>query len=250
MITGCVNRDTFPPKSTRTLVRTLLAVGLLTAVGLVLTYGSARAQLAISDGRNVIDFGCVGMDFKVFSNFHLINRGATPVKVKSINVPCDCSEVWISDSTITPGDSVRVRLSFDTKNLYGKTIRAFKIYTNDPKAPTLEYVYHSLVGQWPFGLRPDPTSVFFLPGVRAREVALRNPLLDNVVLTVLDQADTLYTIKVVSAKAVKGGKAVLEVTPRDGIQAGTYLSSFRVRLQPADSKETILMTIPVKIVRY
>lgn len=249
MITGCENRDTCPlPKAN--IKNRRLALLLLAALAVVFSAPSAGAQVVISDGQNLIDFGCVGGDFKVFANFHLVNRGTATVKVKSINVPCSCSEVWISDSTLKPGDSSRVRLIFDTKNLYGKTIRSFKIYTSDPRAPEIEYAYRSLIGQWPFGLRPDPTSLFFLPSVKTKRLTFGNPALASVTLRILDQADSTYSIKVLSDKAVKGGKVELEVSPKEGLKAGTYLSSFRLQLDPSDGREPFLYSVPVKIVRY
>jgi hypothetical protein len=248
MTTGCENRKTRPsPKAN---IWGSLFCLLLVALAASLSAATGGERVMISNGQNVIDFGCVGGDFKVFSNFHLVNKGNTTVKVRSINVPCNCSEVLISDSTVKPNDSVKVRLSFDTKNLYGKTIRTFKIYTSDPRAPEIEYAYRSIIGQWPMGIRPDPTSLFFLPTIKTKRLAFANPSLERVILRLLDQADTTYSIKVLSDKAVKGGKAELEVTLKDGLPSGTYLSSFRLQLDPCDGHEPFLYTVPIKIVRY
>ncbi len=247
MITGCANKVI-----SRRPKKNILSLGVPPAVLslLLLVTGPVMAQVTISGNGSMVDFGEVGIDFKVFANLHLVNKSANPVRVKSINVPCSCSAVSIADSTLKPGDSTAFRLTFDTKNLYGKTVRAFTIYTSDPATPKLEYSYYSVVGQWLFGIRPNPTSLFFLPTMKTKTLTFANDAVDQMTLKVVDQADTTYTIKVLNDKAVKGGKAELEVTPRPGLKPGTYLSSFRVLFIVPKQSEPILLSVPVKIVRY
>jgi hypothetical protein len=211
---------------------------------------SATADIVISNRQPLIDFGSVGMDFKVYSRFYIVNTGSSPVRVKSINVPCSCSSVALADSLMKAGESTMVRLTFDTKNLYGKTIRSFTINTSDLQTPIVEYAYHSLVGQWPFGFKPDPMSLIFLATVKEKRVAIPNGAFPSVDVSFLDQADTMYTVTIQNRKIVKGGKAEIVVSVHDGVKAGTYLSSFRVRIEPAGGAEPFVVTIPIRIVRY
>lgn len=247
MITGCANKDISPRSKESNHNRR----GIFAAVMIMLLAAApAIGQVVISGKSSALDFGEVGMDFKVFTTFHLVNKSSNPVRVKSINVPCSCSSVAISDSTLKPGDSSAVRLMFDTKNMYGKTIRSFTIFTSDPATPKLEYSYYSVVGQWLFGIRPNPTSLFFLPTMKTKTLSFPNEAVDHMTLKVLDQADTTYTIKVLNDKAVKGGRADLEISPKEGLKPGTYLSSFRVEVSLSGQRDPFLISVPVKIVRY
>ena len=247
MIIGCDNRATSRRRAVH-IKRSLFNLGvlLLFAVGAT----TASADIVISNRQPLIDFGSVGMDFKVYSRFFVVNTGTAPVRVKSINVPCSCSSVALADSLIRAGESTMVRLTFDTKNLYGKTIRSFTINTSDLHTPVVEYAYHSLVGQWPFGFKPDPNSLIFLPSVKEKRVSIPNNAFESVNVRFLDQADTSYTVAVQNEKIVKGGKADIVVSVHDRVKAGTYLSSFRVLIEPAGGAQPFVLTIPIRIVRY
>jgi hypothetical protein len=247
MTIGCDNKGTSRRRAVH-IRRSIIFWGIL----LFIAVGAdmASADIVISNRQPLIDFGSVGMDFKVHSRFFIVNTGGSPVRVKSINVPCSCSSVALADSLVKPGESTMVRLTFDTKNLYGKTIRSFTINTSDAHTPVVEYAYHSLVGQWPFGFKPDPISLIFLPSVKEKRVSIPNGEFESVRVRLLDQADTSYTVVVQNEKIVKGGKAEIVVSVHDGMKAGTYLSSFRVLIEPAGGTQPFVVTTPIRIVRY
>jgi hypothetical protein len=247
MIIGCDNRDTSRRRAAH-IKKSVLYWGifLFSVVGARM----ATADIVISNSQPMIDFGSVGMDLKVYSRFYVVNTGSSPVRVKSINVPCSCSSVALADSLIKAGESTMVRLTFDTKNLYGKTIRSFTINTSDSRTPVVEYAYHSLVGQWPFGFKPDPISLIFLPTVQEKRVSIPNVAFESVKVRFLDQADTSYSVAVQNEKIVKGGKAEIVVKVHDRVKAGTYLSSFRALVEPAGGIQPFVVTIPLRIVRY
>lgn len=223
------------------------------ALALAFTFSwttSFAAGSALRASDNGFDFGHAGIDFKLFHTVVLRNEGAKDITLRSANVPCECTSVQIMDTLLKPGESTSVRISLDTYSLFGPNTKQFSIQTSDPNIPKFEYPYTCTVGQWPQGLKPDPINLFFLPGHKTKKVSIPNPALDKVTVTLVDQADPVYTVAIARPEARKGERAEVEVTPKEGLRPGTYFSSFRLRLDRSDGAGPVLLNIPVKIVRY
>jgi hypothetical protein len=212
------------------------------------TYISVAAGLRPID--RIYDFGEVAIDFQIFHEFLLVNRSSEPIHLDSIKVNCDCSRVWTADSTVSPGDTARIGLEFDTRDYYGRTSKVIKVYTDDPGISKHELFYLSTVGQWYMGLRPNPVSLFFLPGRDSIELTILNPALNETEVTGVDLFNDVLTARIVRKKASKGEKLVLEISPKKGLAKGTYHTSFRIAIKVPGGDEPIYKTIPAKIVRY
>lgn len=228
-----------------------IAIGLLVAVtcaGLGGTSLAGNSALKASDAG--FDFGHAGIDFKLFHTLTLRNDGQRDITLHSANVPCECTSVQITDTLLQPGESTNVRITLDTYSLFGPSNKQFSIQTSDPATPKFEYPYFCTAGQWPQGLKPDPINLFFLPGHNAKKITVPNPVLDRVSVALLDQADAVFNVTILKAEARKGERAEIEVAPKDDLRPGTYLSSFRLRLERPDGAGPVLLNIPVKIVRY
>lgn len=227
-------------------------LSLISTAVLLLAVGATFAGTGdkLEYGETKYDFGNIGIDYTGYYNFPIYNPGATPVKIKGAGASCDCSRVSVRDTLIEPGDTVYVRLSYSTRNFRGPTMQTFTVETDNPRTPAITVQYSSVVGQWVEGVKPDPLSLFFLPGQKPKDITIANPMFSKMTATYLDQADTLYTVKVVNDKAGKGDDIKIEVAPHEGIAAGTYDSSFRVQVEVTNIEQPIILTIPVKIVRY
>jgi hypothetical protein len=196
------------------------------------------------------DFGCVGIDFNVYYVYHLINHGNTAVHIKSIDASCDCSSVQCADSVIAPGDTVDCRLQFNTKDYYGKMSRHITVNSDDQREPELKMYFFATVGQWMYRVKPEPSSLFFLPGQKTKTVTLSNPDIDNLTLREIDCTDDIVVVEPVTKTADKGESIQLKVTPKPDLVAGTYQTNFRVCLDIPGAEQSLFLTIPVKIVRY
>lgn len=226
----------------------LAAFGVTSLV--VILIGLSDAFAAQADGKRTVDFGVVGVDFLVYHSFRYVNTSPQTVLLKTKNVPCECSKVKIADTLLAPGDSTDIRLEFDTKNVFGPTVKSFTLSTTDPAFPTLEYYYMSNVGQWLLGIKPNPPSVFFLPAHSSKRVTIANPRANSLGITLIDQADSNFTVKMIKGKVAKGESGELEIVVAPNLPKGTYYSSFRIRMEPSEGANPFLLTIPVKIVRY
>ncbi len=228
------------------------ALTLITAIILVAAAASSYAKTdgRLEYGETKYNFGYIGIDYTGYYNFPIYNPGNEPVVILGAGASCDCSRVSVKDTLIEPGDTVTVRLSYNTRNFRGPTMQTFTVETNNPKTPAITVSYSSVVGQWVEGVKPDPLSLFFLPGQKPKDIIIPNPKFSKMSVSYLDQADTLYTVKLVENDVSKGGTVKIEVAPHDGIAAGTYDSNFRVQVEVPGIEEPIILTIPVKIVRY
>lgn len=201
--------------------------------------------------ERIFDFGAVGIDYLVYHNFEFINRDSVPIRIDSAYVNCDCSKVWILDSVIAPGDTGRIKLQFTTKDYYGRTSKAMQVYTNSDFTPHLECFYLSTIGQWLMGIRPNPVSVFFLPGAAPKEIKIGNPALDGVKIIGVESYNDWVTVEVSEESADKGDMLGLTVTTAEGLPKGNYYTNFRIQIEmPVEFKEPLFLTVPVKIVRY
>jgi len=211
---------------------------------------AAAAQTGLYCPDPTHDFGSIGFDFEVFHDYPLINGSDKTIDIVSCVVTCDCSRALVIDSSLAPGDTAWVRLSFSTTDYYGPSRKTVTIETSDPDAPPLELYYTAQIGQWRYGVRPEPVSLFYLPGKKSKTAALMNPELDFIKITNIERFDDRFSVEIKTEKASKGKSVEMLVAPREDLPAGTYLSNFEVTLEVPDGLEPLVVTIPVKIVRY
>ncbi len=224
---------------------------LLAAIMIVSTTAmAAEPKRGLTLSEQVYDFGHVGIEFKLSHTFRLINNGERPIRILKLEVSCNCSMVGLLDSLIKPGDSVFLPLKYDTKDLFGPTAKSFQVSTDDPDQPELQFFYKSIVGQWYDGLKPNPMSLFFLPGQKPRIVTIPNRSFDEISLSIKEQSDTTFDIAVLKEDARKNQALKLEVRPKANLNRGTYLSSFTIRVSTGQDRKPVFLTVPVKTVIY
>ena len=224
----------------------LIAVPLLCGL---LNVSSARAE-SLSYSEQIWDFGHVGIDFKIFHTYWIANNGTDSVHVKDVVVTCECSSVSKSDSVIAPGDTVYFKLTFETKNYYGAVNRSFEVSLDSKEIPELQFHYLATVGQWFYGVKPEPISLFFLPSHKSLTITVTNTSFDEIGTHVVEQADPYFTAQVETASASRGKAVAVEIKPSESIGPGTYKSSLTIAVETGQTEKPALLTIPVKIVRY
>lgn len=197
-----------------------------------------------------IDFGHIGVDYNLYQTVEINNTGSSELVISDVYPSCDCSRTWVADTIVQPGESTTVRLKFNTKNWYGVTEQYFSIESNDPKLPTIKIPYHSLVGQWVKGIYPKPKAIFFLPGKSQAQLEIANTKYDLLELELIDQADPFFRVAIAQNSAEKGDKLLIKVIVDESLSKGTHESSFRLRIIAAGRKEPVILSIPVKIVKY
>jgi hypothetical protein len=110
--------------------------------------------------------------------------------------------------------------------------------------------YRAQIGQWRYNVRPDPVSLFYLPGKKVKTATLINNELDFIKIRDLRILDDRISVEVTRDEASKGERIEMMVTPKEELPTGTYLTNFEVVLDVPEGLEAFVVTIPVKIVRY
>ncbi len=199
----------------------------------------------------IFDFGAVGIDYLLYHEFEFVNRSSEPIRIDSAVVSCDCSKAWVIDSVVAPGDTGRVKLQFSTKDYYGRTSKSMQVFTNSEFSPKMECFYLSTIGQWLMGIRPNPSSIFFLPGAAPKVIKILNPSLEGVSITAIENYNDWVSIEVSKESADTGEAMELKVILADNLPKGNYYTNFRIQLKmPDEFKKPHFLTMPVKIVRY
>ena len=201
--------------------RQLLTLSIATLFLSVFSPTDSQAQ-SLSYSDQVWDFGHVGIDFKVYHSYWIANDGDSPVSIKDIVVTCECSHVLGSDTVIAPGDTVFFKLTFETKNYYGAVNRSFSVILGSEEIPELQFHYLATVGQWFYGIKPDPISLFFLPAHKSRIITVTNSSFDELETRIIEQSDESIIASVKTNSARKGKAIEIEVRPSDAIGSGTF----------------------------
>jgi hypothetical protein len=221
-------------------------------LGVALMAGAltAYAGVPLEQVDRIYDFGEVGIGFDIYHEFKVLNQGNEPIRIDSATVRCDCSTAWLIDSVVAPGDTGRIGLRFNTEDYYGKTSKALKVHIDVIPDRPAEYFYLTTVGQWFVGIKPDPISLFFLPGSSEKTITISNPAVDWIKIAEIDPYNDFVSTDIIEEKASKGKNLELVVRPKADLGEGTFYTNFRIKLELPEEFEPIYLTIPVKIVRY
>ena len=98
----------------------------------------AAPELAVEQGT--FNFGNIAQGKKVQHNFSIKNSGDAPLLIKQLNAACGCTAAKPSSSTILPGRSAEIQVTFDSGNFSGKVQKSVTMTTNAGKAPS--YTFH------------------------------------------------------------------------------------------------------------
>jgi hypothetical protein len=210
--------------------------------------GFATEPYKISE--QVFDFGFVGIDYRIFHNYVLTNTSRQDITIDSLNVMCDCSSVLFDKNTIKPGDSVLLKLTFDTKDFYGPVNRKFNVFLGLPEKKTLSLFYLAEVGQWRNGLKPNPFAIFMLPTHKQQNIKITNKVFETIKVEVASQHDTFFKVETVKNEAGKDEELELTIFPDKALLKGTYLSNFTLKIITDDVENPAYLTIPVKVARF
>ncbi len=82
------------------------------------------------------DFGTIRQGEKLDYSFELTNSGKGDLIIRNIRASCGCTVVTPSKKVISPGESIPVKVEFDSRGRRGRQSKTITIITNDPKKPT------------------------------------------------------------------------------------------------------------------
>jgi hypothetical protein len=82
------------------------------------------------------DFGEMKQGEKKDHTFNLTNEGKSELIIRNVRSSCGCTAVAPSKKVIAPGESVPIKVTFDSRGKRGRQSKSVTVITNDPKAPT------------------------------------------------------------------------------------------------------------------
>jgi len=95
----------------------------------------AMAAPRISVDTPVYDFGEILEGLAVVHTFVLQNVGDGPLTIDDVQVSCGCTTTSLAKSTLAPGESVDLEVTFDSAGFSGTMTKNIYVKSNDPATP-------------------------------------------------------------------------------------------------------------------
>lgn len=88
----------------------------------------------ISD-QQVMDLGKIDPT-KIYKRTYTVkNDGKEPLVIEKIDIPCDCNTATLSKTTLQPGESAEVEMSFDPKGYTGQVVKSVYLRVKNTNEP-------------------------------------------------------------------------------------------------------------------
>ncbi len=118
------------------------------------------------------DLGTMIEGDKTNVSWLLENRGQAPLVIESTKSTCGCTVVSLTDDQkmIAPGATFELQASFDSTGRHDVQNKSVKVYSNDPREPTLELSFTVKVESL---YRIDPRGIVNLRAIRRGALAER-----------------------------------------------------------------------------
>ncbi len=82
------------------------------------------------------DFGEMKQGDKKDYTFTLTNGGKSDLQIRNVRSSCGCTAVAPSKKVVSPGETVPIKVTFDSRGKRGRQSKSITVITNDPKNPT------------------------------------------------------------------------------------------------------------------
>ena len=82
------------------------------------------------------DFGDMKQGDKKEYTFNLTNSGKSDLQIRNVRSSCGCTAVAPSKKVVSPGETVPIKVTFDSRGKRGRQSKSITVITNDPKTPT------------------------------------------------------------------------------------------------------------------
>lgn len=164
----------------------MISSGVLCAGVLLLGFidsAAADAGPMVKLAEAEYDFGRVMQGNKVVHEFSIQNAGDADLILQRISPSCGCTGAAVSSSTIKPGTSEKVRVTFDTSGMYGSKAKTVSVQTNSREQPE---VILKLRGSVVRGITAAPERIQFGEVAQGASVATRT---QEFALTVTEGTD-------------------------------------------------------------
>jgi hypothetical protein len=105
----------------------------------LLTAAAAFAAPELSVDKGTYNFGTITQGKKVQHDFVIKNTGDSVLQIKEVSVSCGCTAAKPSSSTILPGKSAEIQVTFDSTSFSGKVEKTVTVISNAGKNPSYTF---------------------------------------------------------------------------------------------------------------
>jgi hypothetical protein len=102
---------------------------------------SPRLSLSTSS----MDFGRVGNNATINREITVTNVGKKELLIKSVQGNCSCIAASAAKSSLKPGETTQIRITFDSQDRKATQTKAVTIYSNDPQGPVQRFTFTAYV---------------------------------------------------------------------------------------------------------
>ncbi len=81
------------------------------------------------------DFGTIKTGQKVDTEYTLVNTGKSTLNIRAAKTTCGCTIAELSKENLAPGESVQLKVIFDSTDRRGNQQKSINIFSNDPQKP-------------------------------------------------------------------------------------------------------------------
>jgi hypothetical protein len=87
------------------------------------------------------DFGEIDEGVKVAHEFVVMNDGAGVLEIQRVKASCGCTAVKPDKNKLNPGDSTKIKVTFDSSRRKGKQKKYVYVFSNDKVNPQLRLMF-------------------------------------------------------------------------------------------------------------
>jgi uncharacterized cupredoxin-like copper-binding protein len=91
----------------------------------------------ISVQQSEFDFGDINQNDIVNHDFVIMNTGGDILKISDIRAACGCTAAKPDKTELKPGESTKLKITFNSKGRKGPQIKTVNFNTNDPAKPSV-----------------------------------------------------------------------------------------------------------------
>ena len=92
-----------------------------------------------------LDLGTIPQQIQKSFELEVANRGTKNLIIREVTASCGCTAAVVSQKTIRPGGSGKVRVTFKSSSFRGTVEKSVLISSNDPQAPVKEFTFTAFV---------------------------------------------------------------------------------------------------------
>lgn len=161
-------------------------------------------------------FGYLPAGAIVQHSYWIRNKGNDTLQIISVKPGCGCTTAPLSKDHIAPDDSALLRVTFDSKNMVGSTVKMVDIFSNDPAKPSTSVRFVAVVNRSYPAVKELPDMIRFTRfgskgGKLIKTLELQNTSNEALEYRLVDLPREYVTIDKTEGKLPVGGKAVFEL---------------------------------------